>query len=169
MLIQCKDNSHMIPIQTHPKVRTDIVNTMLIRCNDNSHTMPIQTHPKVRTDIVNTMLIRCKDNSHTMPIQTHPKVRTDVVNTMQRQFTYDVHTNTFQSQCQYYLRTNLHDLLAMGWPLFPFFCALFSSSSLLTLDAPLFFSSIWILSCGSASYTNIFSTSHQTEIYHICC
>ena len=54
-----------------PQKDRPIVYTMLIPCKDNSHMMPIQTHPKVRTD---QLYIQCKDNSHTMSIQTHPKV-----------------------------------------------------------------------------------------------
>ena len=56
-----------------------VVYMMLIRCKDNSHMMPIQTHPKVRTDIVYMMLILCKDNTCMMSIQTHPKVNVNTI------------------------------------------------------------------------------------------
>ena len=106
-------------------------------------------------------------NAHTNTSQSKDRHCKYDAHTMQGQFTYNVHTNTPQSQCQYYLHTNLHDLLAMGWPFFPFFCALFSSSSLLTLDAALFFSSILFYSVALHHTLILFSTSHQTKIYHM--
>ena len=102
-----------------------------------------------------TMPILCLYNACTMPSTRHVPTA-DYLYIRCPYYAFTMHVWCLQ-QSSYYLNTMwvLCNLLAIAWPFFPFFCTLFSSSSLLTFDWALFFSSIFTLSSGWASYTNI--------------